>query len=760
MKKTKKFITFLMLISVISSFISPLCVNALTSGEVYNYITNTKTTYNNVKSKIEQSKLEENYEINNQFKFAIDLLEKDITKYNNKLIENETLLDNNISLKYLIDNYFSTKKEEFELNYEDDILINVNSLEDIIYVKDELTYTLLTKEEISNVLINNYFKELNDNIISYNNNYSDKVTLYENTYTNLNLKIESEKEEINNIKTQINNYKTAEEALNNNPNMLINDKDVITLLDEYLTKLDLINITIDNYDTLENELNNILNEYKNIYDKFKNNNKNYIELELEKEINELDEKYSLINSNLDKTNYYNLNNIDNLNSLVNLEDEYEKLIIKINSYLQRRPSDTLSINNLFTNIKKIRLTLNKENSINYLLKMVENNDITIEDNVDKLYKLLNFDYINDEIKNKIISTKLSFYEFGFIDETKYSYEINKNLLFLNNLLIFDKDDFINNISYVYNYNVKEENNIISLTLYDKNNNIINTYLVILKADINSDYILDEKDLDMFKDKLLNKEELSELDLINLDLNNDLEIDLNDIVILNDKINNNSLVGETKEALYVITKIKEDDKIYYTISLKTDGLVKGILFDLTISNNLEFDSITYLNDKLNINDINNPTKLIGVENFTDNEKLITICYTDTKNMEEDIIFTIKESNTYLDSNELININEITSVIPKTVIEKEKDQENTNVIYVDNYVNNDNQISNNEQKKDEQIIDNNKDEIDNKEETDNNLFPNIIKIVIIVLLGTLIVYFMNKNEKDEELDFEGENKNKDE
>ena len=51
MKKTKKIITILMLISMISSFLSPLCVNALTSGDVYNYITNTKTTYNNLKTK-------------------------------------------------------------------------------------------------------------------------------------------------------------------------------------------------------------------------------------------------------------------------------------------------------------------------------------------------------------------------------------------------------------------------------------------------------------------------------------------------------------------------------------------------------------------------------------------------------------------------------------------------------------------------------------------------------------------------------------
>ena len=61
MKKTKKIITILMLISMISSFLSPLCVNALTSGDVYNYITNTKTTYNNLKTKLEVSKNETKY---------------------------------------------------------------------------------------------------------------------------------------------------------------------------------------------------------------------------------------------------------------------------------------------------------------------------------------------------------------------------------------------------------------------------------------------------------------------------------------------------------------------------------------------------------------------------------------------------------------------------------------------------------------------------------------------------------------------------
>ena len=91
MKKTKKIITILMLISMISSFLSPLCVNALTSGDVYNYITNTKTTYNNLKTKLEVSKNETKYIDDETFKFAIDLIEKNVENDNNTLNENELL---------------------------------------------------------------------------------------------------------------------------------------------------------------------------------------------------------------------------------------------------------------------------------------------------------------------------------------------------------------------------------------------------------------------------------------------------------------------------------------------------------------------------------------------------------------------------------------------------------------------------------------------------------------------------------------------
>lgn len=759
MKRTKKFITIIMLVSILSGFFSPLYVNALTSGDVYNYITNTKTTYQSVKQKIEASKNEEKYNVDKDFKFAVDLIERFVDGYDTTLNENELLLDNKVSLKNLIENYFPEKLEEYSLNFQDDILLDVNTLENIECTKDENNYTLLTKEEISNVLIENYFKELNDNIVSYNNFYNDKVSLYLTTYNKLVDEIENAKIEINDLIHKVNEYKNSELLLNNNPNMDLDNKDVIYLLEEKISTLENTFVTLDNYKTLKNDIDDIKNEAISIYNKFELNNRNYIDLGLDVKINELNDKYNITDSSIDKTNYYNLDNISSLIDVVTNEYNLELLNISINTYLERRPSDTLVINNLLSNINEKRVTLNKEVVINYLEGMVNNTDLTNEDNVDKLYKLTYLNFIKEETKEKIYNAKLSFYSFDLKDKTNYDYEIYKEYFIINTLTKIDENELINNISYDYRYLVKYSNEKLELTLFDKNDNLIRTYEIIIKGDLNNDKNLDYTDIELFRDKLLKNEEIKEIDLIKLDFNKDNEVTFDDLVLARDKVNNIIQIGDTTEASYVITKTKEDNKVYYTVTLKTDGKVTGLVFDLNTSSNLSFDSITYLNDKLNIDDITKPTKLIGLDDFTNDERLITICYTDTKDMEEDIIFNIIESITYLDSKEKITINEISSVIPKKIVNDNiPKQEETKVIYVDNNVNNDDNSSDEPSKDNKPTNDNKNDNNKDVKEDNENLLPNIIKIVVIVLLGTLIVYFMNKNEKEEEINFDDKKEEK--
>ena len=754
MKKTKKIITILMLISMISSFLSPLCVNALTSGDVYNYITNTKTTYNNLKTKLEVSKNETKYIDDETFKFAIDLIEKNVENDNNTLNENELLLDNKVSLKNLIETYFNEKLEEYNLNFSSDILLDVNILEDIKYTKDEVEYTLLTKDEISNVLINNYFKTLNDNIVAYNSFYNDKITEYETVYNNLKTKKENTILYINNLINDSKTYKDNELLLSNNPNMDVDNEDVITLLKEKISYLESIVFTIDNYKQLDSKIDDIKNDANRIYNTFKSNNKDYIALGLDVLLNDLNNKYNLVDTTIDKTNYYNLNNISVLKDVVDNENNLVLLNAKIEAYLERRPSDTATINTLLSNINEKRNELNKELAIKYLEEMIDNNDLTEEDNIDKLYELLPLTYINKEIKERIYTIKLSFYDMN-IENEDITFEIKGKYFIIDTLIEITKEVLEQNIIYRNLYEIDDDGKF-EISIYDKNNVLIRTYEIIIRGDLNNDLSLDNIDINLFRDKLLTKEELNEEELFKLDFNGDLKVDFEDLMIANNKVNG-SEVDVTTTANYVITTTKEDNKIYYTITLKTDNVVTGILFDINISNNLNFDSITYLNDKLKVNDITNPTRIIGIEDFINDEKLITLCYEDTKDMEEDSIFSMVDVISYLSNKEKINIKEISNVIAKKVVNVElPKEEEAKVIYVDNSINDDsNNSSNNSSKNpaDDNKQDDNKNIEDNKE-NEENLLPSILKIALIVLLGTLIVYFMNRNEKEEELNFDEE------
>lgn len=753
MKKTKKIITILMLISMISSFLSPLCVNALTSGDVYNYITNTKTTYNNLKTKLEVSKNETKYIDDETFKFAIDLIEKNVENDNNTLNENELLLDNKVSLKSLIETYFNEKLEEYNLNFSNDILLDVNILEAIKYTKDEVEYTLLTKDEISNVLINNYFKTLNDNIVAYNSFYNDKITEYETVYNNLKTKKENTILYINNLINDSKTYKDNELLLSNNPNMDVDNEDVITLLKEKISYLESIVFTIDNYKQLDSKIDDIKNDANRIYNTFKSNNKDYIALGLDVLLNDLNNKYNLVDTTIDKTNYYNLNNISVLKDVVDNENNLVLINAKIEEYLERRPSDTVTINTLLSNINEKRNELNKELAIKYLEEMIDNNDLTEEDNIDKLYELLPLTYINKEIKERIYTIKLSFYDIN-IESEDITFEIKDKYFIIDTLINVTKEVLEQNIIYRNLYEIDDDGKF-EISIYDKNDVLIRTYKIIIRGDLNNDLSLDNIDINLFRDKLLTKEELNEEELFKLDFNGDLKVDFEDLMIANNKVNG-SEVDVTTTANYVITTTKEDNKIYYTITLKTDNVVTGILFDINISNNLDFDSITYLNDKLKVNDITNPTRIIGIEDFINDEKLITLCYEDTKDMEEDSIFSMVDVISYLSNKEKINIKEISNVIPKKVVNVELPKEEAKVIYIDNSINDDSNNSSNNSSKtpsDDNKQDDNKNIEDNKE-NEENLLPSILKIALIVLLGTLIVYFMNRNEKEEELNFDEE------
>ena len=573
-------------------------------------------------------------------------------------------------------------------------------------------------------------------------------------YNNLKTKKENTILYINNLINDSKTYKDNELLLGNNPNMEVDNEDVITLLKEKISYLESIVFTIDNYKQLDSKIDDIKNDANRIYNIFKSNNKDYIALGLDALLNDLNNKYNLVDTTIDKTNYYNLNNISILKDVVDNENNLVLLNAKIEEYLERRPSDIVTINTLLSNINEKRNELNKELAIKYLEEMIDNNDLTEEDNIDKLYELLPLTYINKEIKERIYTIKLSFYDMN-IENEDITFEIKGKYFIIDTLIEITKEVLEQNIIYRNLYEIDDDGKF-EISIYDKNDVLIRTYKIIIRGDLNNDLNLDNSDINLFRDKLLKNDELNEEEVFKLDFNGDLKVDFEDLMIANNKVNG-SEVDVTTTANYVITTTKEDNKIYYTITLKTDNVVTGILFDINISNNLDFDSIAYLNDKLKVNDITNPTRIIGLEDFINDERLITLCYEDTKDMEEDSIFSMVDVISYLSNKEKINIKEISNVIPKKVVNVElPKEEEAKVIYVDNSINDDSNNSSNNPSKtpsDDNKQDDNKNIEDNKE-NEENLLPSILKIALIVLLGTLIVYFMNRNEKEEELNFDEE------
>ena len=159
---------------------------------------------------------------------------------------------------------------------------------------------------------------------------------------------------INNLINDSKTYKDNELLLGNNPNMEVDNKDVITLLKEKISYLESIVFTIDNYKQLDSKIDDIKNDANRIYNTFKSNNKDYIELGLDVLLNDLNNKYNLVDTTIDKTNYYNLNNISILKDVVDNENNLVLLNAKIEEYLERRPSDTVTINTLLSNINEKR----------------------------------------------------------------------------------------------------------------------------------------------------------------------------------------------------------------------------------------------------------------------------------------------------------------------------------------------------------------------------------------------------------------------
>ena len=752
--KNKKLFTILVLFTMLCNIFSPF-ITIVKAQEITinDYINSLNNSINLINTKLELSKNSIS-STDIAYESALITIESDISNFNNK-INNLNDEISNINLSDLV-------KESEELNNKynnylskgcKDKKLNINNIEDINCSYEEngiiINNNFIGKNEIINQINIKYINPLKEEIINYNNNYDNKINEYKQIFNNYfnneyNTILQTNEQTYNKIKNFIINNQT-----NGNKT---NELEVFNSIEEDLNK-------IKNYKTAcnINEINNIKNNINllttSINNKstiFYNENKNYIELGLNTKITNLTNKYNdLINSyknwlnnkNIDINNITNdkmISNIDNdftnlFTKTVDITNEYNSLINEINTYLERMPSDKETLDNLMQDLNTINTKLNTNIIFTYIENLIEQSDLPDEDTVDRLMfvKLFN---IKESIKEKLINKKNSFYTFSI---NNYDYKIaNDKIIIYNNLTI--PTDLENSI--LYNQTFRIENNILYLN--DRNNNFLNEYKIMLSGDLNKDDVLDEKDLDLLHQLILKEKE--EEQLLLSDLNKDGVIDITDLGLLNNLINPSQ--DNTTQTSYKVIKSIKNNTITYNIYLKSNGKINGFSYRVKTSKDLTLNKIVTNNKVLIKDDL-----VIGYGTFNDGDLLLSIVYSKNDVKEDYTTFEIYDgkitfNNSYKDSNYKDVVKNIKEETTPTKTNNVINNSNNNVV-VQELITEKQEIKKEKEESKEgkkksvtisDLEDTNKDKIE---------WKNIIKVIVIVLLGALIIYFLSKEDNNE-------------
>ena len=759
--KLKKMSLFLVLVMICNFLITPISttVNALTNDTLTNYVVSLDTKVDNVLEKIENEK--SNVENDKAHIKALEKMNDEFSlllqEYDKKKVEMSI-----ISLLTFIEN---SNDAELLNRYQEYVelgnalpTIDTSNIYDITYVKDSNEIVLLSADDICNLIINYYLSDLSNSVNDYINNYDLMLNNLVDTYNIYEDKIDDLITKIDDAVNYITSYEISEKELNNNPNLLIDGESIYDKFNTLKNDLGLLkeNISFDDFDTL---YNNYLKLYNDYYYTFKNNNLNYQDLGLDYEISALESEYKNLDLSIesyvsDKTideivDNLNLGLINNLKDALDLDESYFALKDKINTYLERKASDTSVLNDLMLNLDGYYEKYNENDILEFVRVLIEKTDKTDEDKVSLLYNFLDFP-ISDELKGIIINAKLAFYKLSLKDNSKYDISLSSEYLVISNLkesLLVD--DFINNLLFNGRLELINDGDSIiisnqKLVLYDSNDKKIITYNIIIKGDMNGDGLFSLDDVNILKDLVIS-ENVKKEDILRGDLDNNSGVDLKDVVILKDYFNSEDDNFAT-DASIKLERYEEGNKVYYKVLLEADGLVKAIEFNFGVSSDLEFLSLTS-DYNVSINDKNN--KLVGVDNF-ENRVIATLIYEKNDEILDETTIVISNITLALD-NSYATIERVLNVLSNAQDNNNDTDtdasENYNVIRTSSdVVYDDTKVDNNSD--DNKDIKDTTDTKDIKDEKESKiLWYNVVKIVVIILLGILIIYFLNKSEEEE-------------
>ncbi len=756
--KNKKIFTILVLFTMLCNIFSPFMMMVEAEEITVNdYINSLNNSINLINTKLELSKNSIS-STDIAYESALITIESDISDFNSKInnLNNEI---SNINLSNLVQNNteLNNKYNDYLSKGCKDQTLNINNITDISCSYEEngiiINNNFIEKNEIINQINTNYIKPVKEEIINYNNNYDNKINEYKEVFNNYfdneyKNTLQNAEETYNKIKNFITNNQT-----NGNKT---NELEIFNSIEEDLNNIKNYKTAcnINEISNIKNNINSLVTSINNKSTIFYNENKTYIELGLDTEIADLTNKYNnLVSSykNWLNTKNININNITDEQMLSNIDGEFSNLFTKtvdttneynrlnkeINTYLERMPSDKGTLDNLMQDLNTINSKLNTNIIFTYIENLIEQSDLPDEDTVDRLLFVKKFQ-IKESAKEKLINKKNSFYTLSI---NYYDYKITDDKIILYNVATIPTD-LKNDI--VYNATFRLENNMLYLN--DRNDEFLNEYKIVLAGDFNSDNILDEQDLDLLH-QLIVSENIKEDQLQLGDLNKDATLDIIDLGLLNNLVNYNQNI--TDEASYRITKSIKDNTITYNIYLKSNGNVNGFSYKIKTSKDLTLNKIVTNNKVLTKDDL-----VIGYGSFNDGDLLLSIVYDQNDTKEDYTIFEIYDG--IITFNNFSKDSNYKDVVKN--IKEETTPTNTNNVVNTNNANSNNNVVVQELSVEKEEIKTTKDEskdngknvtITDLEDTNKDKveWKNIIKVIVIVLLGALIIYFLSKEDNSE-------------
>lgn len=772
-KKTKKnIIIFMVLFMVANLLVSPvmMCISALGADSLLDYITSIETKVLNVDVLIANTKSDVGYADDIALVNATEYLEGQFNDVKADFMLELSNLDASISLASLID---SSSSDVLKASFEEYLdlgnaspTLDKDNIEDIKYLVSGVEKVLITKEDIVDLIIDYYLLDDNTSVTDYANNYNTKLSGLVDSYNDFNDQIDAFITKVTNTEVEIFNFEQTEVSNGNVPNMVLdNDNiyDLLATLKNTATELK-NNISLEIIDTQITSLNDLDSKLSLFMTSFVDSNKTYLQLELDKEIVNLNAKYETLDNNVKnwfvaKSLSYDYSLvkdnldvvlIDYLKELIELDKEYQQLLLKLEQYLLRKPSDVDDINNLLVTLNSYYESLNKINILANIDTIVNNSNLTKEPVIDLLYNFLDIDSLSYETAKKIVDAKLAFYTISLKDETNYTWEIIEDKIVLkglkSSLLV---SDLLANIESNATIKVNDDtivnvNPLLKIQLYDANDNLIISYMTLLQADLDGDGAYSANDLDMMQE-LVVSDDVDDVIYL-LDIDNDNVLSIKDVMCLKeilDQGNNNVLPNATSSSLSLVRK-DENDKIIYELVLTSDGVVRGFEFNLGVTNDLVYEMME-TDYNILLDDSLSPKKLVGLDDFVSGT-IARFIYTKNENELSQTSMIISNiimalgNNSYEEKQRVINT-------VSNIVEKQEAAQTTTL--------SNNTITNTleEEVVEEEVKDlvEEKDEeeekpiIEEEFEEEEVIWSNIIKIIIIVLLGAAIIYFINRNEE---------------